>query len=66
LAQICHVIFEKNASLISKNDVTEPKGRKLGYSIYQLKSCSQVKGSSCRYREKRTFNSKTWRHRSEG
>jgi len=39
LAQIRLVIFEINAPLIPKNDVTEPKARKLGYSIYQLKSC---------------------------
>jgi len=31
--------FEKNAPLIPKNDVIEPKARKLGYSNYQLKSC---------------------------
>jgi len=29
LAQICLVLFEKNAPLISKNDVTEPKARLL-------------------------------------
>jgi len=37
--QIRLVIFEKNAPLIPKNDVTEPKDRKLGYSNNQLKSC---------------------------
>jgi len=36
LAQILLVVFEINAPLIPKNDVTE---RRLGYSIYQLKSC---------------------------
>jgi len=39
LAQIRLVVFEKNAPLIPKNDVTEPKARRLGYSNYQLKSC---------------------------
>jgi len=39
LAQIRLVVFEKYAPLISKNDVTEPKARRLGYSNYQLKSC---------------------------
>jgi len=29
----------KNAPLISKNDITEPKARRLGYSNNQLKSC---------------------------
>jgi len=32
-------VFEKNAPLIPKNDVTEPKVRRLGYSNNQLKSC---------------------------
>jgi len=34
--------FKKNAKtepLIPKNDVTEPKAGKLGYSNYQLKNC---------------------------
>jgi len=44
LKQIHLVVFEKNAPLIPKNDVTESKGKRLGYSNYQLKSCSQVKG----------------------
>jgi len=35
LAQIHLVVFEKNAPLIPKNDITEPKARKLGYSNYQ-------------------------------
>jgi len=39
LAQIRLVDFEKNASLIPKNDVTVPKARRLGYSNYQLKGC---------------------------
>jgi len=39
LAQIRLVVFEKNAPLIPKNDVTKPKARRLGYSNYQLKSC---------------------------
>jgi len=30
------VVFEKNAPLIPKNDVTEPKVRRLGHSNYQL------------------------------
>jgi len=34
LAQIRHVVFEINAPLILKNDVTEPKARRLGYSNY--------------------------------
>jgi len=38
LAQIRLVVFEKNAPLIPKNDVTEPKARRLGYSNYQIKS----------------------------
>jgi len=29
----------KNAPLIPKNDVTEHKAKRLGYSNYQLKSC---------------------------
>jgi len=46
-AQIRLVVFEKkanNAPLIPKNDAIEPKARMLSYSIYQLKSCQQVKG----------------------
>jgi len=39
LAQIRLVVFEKNAPLITKNDVTEPKAKKLCYSNYQFKSC---------------------------
>jgi len=39
LAQIRHVVYKKNAPLIPKNDVTEPKDRWLSYSICQLKSC---------------------------
>jgi len=39
LAQICLVVFEINALLIPKNDVTDPKARRLSYSNYQLKSC---------------------------
>jgi len=35
--QIRLVVFEKNAPLILKNDVTEPKDSRLGYSNYQLK-----------------------------
>jgi len=38
LAQIRLVVFKKNAPLIPKNDVTEPKARRLGYSNNQLKS----------------------------
>jgi len=38
LAQIRLIVFEKNASLIPKNGVTEPKIRRLGYSNNQLKS----------------------------
>jgi len=38
LAQIHLVVFEMHAPLNPKNDVTEPKARRLGYSIYQLKS----------------------------
>jgi len=45
LAQIRLVVFEKNAPLIPKNDVTEPKARRLGYSNYQLKSCYRLKDS---------------------
>jgi len=36
------VVFEKNAKnapLIPKNDVTEPKAKRLGYSNNQTKSC---------------------------
>jgi len=36
LSQFRLVIFEKDAPLILKNDVTEPKARLLNY---QLKSC---------------------------
>jgi len=39
LAQIHLVVFEKSAPLIPKNDVTEPKVRRLCCSNYQLKSC---------------------------
>jgi len=42
LAQICLVVFEKTQkmhNLIPKNDVTEPKDKRLGYSNIQLKSC---------------------------
>jgi len=42
LAQIRLFVFKKNAEnapLILKNDVTEPKARRLGYSNNQLKSC---------------------------
>jgi len=39
MAQIRLVIFEKNAPLIPKNNIIEPKARRLGYSNYQLKSC---------------------------
>jgi len=45
LVQIRIVVFEKNAPIIPKNDVTEPKARRLGYSNYQLKSCQQGKVS---------------------
>jgi len=48
LVQIRLVVFKentKNAPLILKNNVTEPKARRLGYnSNYQLKSCQQVNG----------------------
>jgi len=33
------VVFEKNPPLIPKNDVTEPKAKRLRYSNNQLKSC---------------------------
>jgi len=42
LAQIRFVVFEKNAKnapVIPKNDVTDPKARRLAYSNNQLKSC---------------------------
>jgi len=42
LAEIRLVVFEKNAkkhTLIPKNDVTDPKTRRLGYSNNQLKTC---------------------------
>jgi len=48
LAQIRLVVFEKNAKdthLIPKNDVTDPKAKKLGYSNYQLKAINMLKGS---------------------
>jgi len=35
--QIRLVVFEKNAPLIPKNNVTEPKARRLGYSHKPLK-----------------------------
>jgi len=38
LAQIRLIVFKKNTPLIPKNDVTEPKNRRLGYSNNQLKS----------------------------
>jgi len=31
--------FRDKRTLIPKNDVIEQKARRLGYSIYQLKSC---------------------------
>jgi len=37
--------FEKNVPLIPKNDVTEPKTRRLGYSNYQLKVKNRLKDS---------------------
>jgi len=39
LVQIRLVIFEKSAPLISKNDVTKPKAKKLDYSNNHLRSC---------------------------
>jgi len=39
LAQIRLVVFEKNVPLIPKNDVTDPKTKRLDYPNYQLKSC---------------------------
>jgi len=42
LAQIRLVVFKtnaKNAPLIPKNNVAEPKARRQGYSNNQLKSC---------------------------
>jgi len=42
MAQIRLVVFEKkekNAPLIPRNDVTEPKAKRQGYSNNQLKSC---------------------------
>jgi len=45
-AQIRLVVFDKNAknaSLIPKNDVTEPKDKRLGYSNNQSKNCKQLK-----------------------
>jgi len=38
LAQIRLVVFEINAPLIPKNDITEPKAKRLGYSNNQVKS----------------------------
>jgi len=35
MVQISLVVFEKNASLIPKNDITKPKTRRLGYSNNQ-------------------------------
>jgi len=32
-AQIRHIVFEKNAPLIPKNNVAEPKAKRLGYPI---------------------------------
>jgi len=46
MAQIRLVVFEINAPLIPKNDVTEPKDRRLGYSNYQLKSFNRLKSVS--------------------
>jgi len=45
LAHIRLVVFEKNASLNPKNDVTEPKAIRLGYSNNELKSCYRLKDS---------------------
>jgi len=42
LAQIRLVVFEINAALIPKNDVTEPKAERLGYSNYQLKAVNRL------------------------
>jgi len=39
LAQIRPIVLEKTHTLIPKNDVTDPKVRKLGYSKNQLKRC---------------------------
>jgi len=42
LAQICLIVFKKNAKmapLIPKNNVIEPKASRLGYFNYQSKSC---------------------------
>jgi len=39
LAQIRFVVFEKYAPLNPKNDVTEPKARRLGCFNNQLKIC---------------------------
>jgi len=45
LAQIRLVVFEKNVLLIPKNDVTEPKARRLCCSNYQLKAVNRLKVS---------------------
>jgi len=48
LAQIRLVVFEKNeknAPLNPKNDVTEPKAWRLGYSNNQLKAVNRLKHS---------------------
>jgi len=45
LAQIRLVVFGKNALLIPKNDVTEPKASRLGYFNYQLKAVNRLKDS---------------------
>jgi len=42
LAQIRLVVFEKNASLIPKNDVTVPRARRLGYSNNQLNAVNRL------------------------
>jgi len=41
LAQIRLVVFEKNTPSIPKNDITEPKAVRLGYSNNQL-NCKRV------------------------
>jgi len=45
LVQIRLVVFEKNAHFNSKNDVIEPKVRRLGYSNNQLKTVNRLKVS---------------------
>jgi len=48
LAQIRLVVFkksEKNTPLNLKNDVTEPKARRLGYSNNQLKAVNRLRDS---------------------